>query len=326
MEKKVDSNFEDMAKFKSPKEILTKVHSNMGMMFFILIALIIVMGVINPRFLTINNGIIVARQASFLALIACGQMLVILTSGVDVSLGAIIGLCSVTAAIVSKQFGATAGWITPIFVGGAVGLLNGAVVAYFRIDSFAVTLGTLSICNGLALIISRGLTVYNLPPTYKTLAYTNVLTIPLPVIITMVVLLGMYIVVYRTQFGRYIYACGGNIEALRLTGVNVNRVMMWIFGVAGVLTGICAAMLSSRINSGQPHLGGALMMESIAACVVGGVTFKGGVGNLGGVVIGVLFLACLSNGFDLIGVSAFVKQVVVGSIIILAVIVDKLKK
>jgi ribose transport system permease protein len=255
-----------------------------------------------------------------------GQMMVILTKGVDVSLGAMIGLCSVLGAIAAKEFGVVAGWMVPIMVGGAVGLVNGAVVAYFRIDSFAVTLGTLSISKGLALIISKGLTIYNLPAAFKTLAYTNVFAIPLPVIITIIVIIAMYFIMYRVPFGRYVYACGGNIEALRLSGVNVNRVLLWIFGAAGILTGISATLLSSRINSGQPNLGGALMLESIAACVVGGVTFQGGVGTLMGVVFGVLFLATLSNGFDLIGVSPFVKQVVVGTIIILAVVIDKYKK
>jgi ribose/xylose/arabinose/galactoside ABC-type transport system permease subunit len=297
-----------------------------GMLFVVWIILIIVLGIINPRFFSFNNAIIVLRQACFLSLVACGQMLVILNCGVDVSLGAIIGLCSVISAIVAKEFGAYAGWVTPIVVGGLVGLLNGAVVAYFRIDSFAVTLGTLSISNGLALIISKGLTVYNLPPAYKTLSYTKIFAIPLPVIITAIIILGMYFLMYRSRFGRYVYAAGGNVEALRLSGVNVNLVILWIFGLAGILTGCAASMLSARINSGQPNLGGVLMMESIAACVVGGVTFKGGVGTLGGVILGVLFLSTLSNGFDMIGVSAFVKQVVVGSIIILAVIMDKLKK
>jgi ribose transport system permease protein len=146
------------------------------------------------------------------------------------------------------------------------------------------------------------------------------------VLIAAAVLVVMYFVLYRLRFGRYVYAVGGNREALRLAGVNVRRVMLWVFGGAGILTGISAAMLSARINSGQPNLGKALMMESIAACVVGGVTFKGGVGNLGGVVIGVLFLSTLSNGFDLIGVSSFVKEVVVGAIIIVAVVLDKYKK
>jgi ribose transport system permease protein len=296
------------------------------MLPFVLLALIIIMGILNPRFLTMSNGIIVARQACFLALVACGQMLVILTKGVDVSLGAQIGLCSVVAALVSKELGAVAGWFTPILVGGAVGLLNGAVVAYARIDSFAVTLGTLSISHGLALIISKGLTIYYLPPVYKTLAYARVFTIPLPVIITFLVIIAIYFILYRLQFGRYVYAAGDNIEALRRSGVNTSRVLLWVFCGAGILTGISATLLSSRINSGQPNLGGALMLESIAACVIGGVTFQGGVGTLLGVVFGILFLSAMSNGFDLIGVSAFVKQVVVGSIIIVAVVVDKYKE
>jgi ribose transport system permease protein len=311
---------------QTPDNILKQAYRTLGMIPIILVALIIILGIINPRFLTLNNAIIVARQACFLGLVSMGQMMVILTKGVDVSLGAMIGLCSVLGAIAAKEFGLVAGWLAPIMVGGAVGLLNGAVVAYFRIDSFAVTLGTLSISKGLALIISKGLTIYNLPPEFKILAYTKVFTIPLPVIITLFVIIAMYFIMYRVPFGRYIYACGGNIEALRLSGVNVNRVLLWIFGGAGILTGMSATLLSSRINSGQPNLGGALMLESIAACVVGGVTFQGGVGTLMGVFFGVLFLATLSNGFDLIGVSPFVKQVVVGTIIIVAVVIDKYKK
>jgi ribose/xylose/arabinose/galactoside ABC-type transport system permease subunit len=305
---------------------LKQFYKNIGMLFFVLLGLIILMGVLNPRFFTVTNAITVLRQACFLSLVAAGQMLVILTAGVDISLGAMIGLCSVVAAIVSKQLGTAAGWVTPILLGGAIGLLNGFVVGRFRIDSFAVTLGTMGICNGLALIASKGLTIYNLPESYKVLAYANLGPIPLPVLIAAVVLVLMYFILYRVRFGRYVYAVGGNREALRLAGVNVDTVLLWVFGGAGILTGISASMLSARINSGQPNLGGALMMESIAACVVGGVTFKGGVGNLSGMVIGVLFLSTLSNGFDLIGVSSFVKQVVVGAIIIVAVVLDKYRK
>jgi ribose/xylose/arabinose/galactoside ABC-type transport system permease subunit len=320
MEKAVASGTRSLA------EGLKHFYKTVGMLFFVLLALIALMGISNPQFFTVINGITVLRQACFLALVAAGQMLVILTAGVDVSLGAMIGLCSVVAAMASKQLGTAAGWLTAVILGGAIGLFNGFVVGRFKIDSFAVTLGTMGISSGLALIISKGLTIYNLPPSYQSLAYVNLGPAPLPVLIAAAVLVVMYFVLYRLRFGRYVYAVGGNREALRLAGVNVRRVMLWVFGGAGILTGISAAMLSARINSGQPNLGKALMMESIAACVVGGVTFKGGVGNLGGVVIGVLFLSTLSNGFDLIGVSSFVKEVVVGAIIIVAVVLDKYKK
>jgi len=316
----------DTAYDQATANYVRRIYRVFGMLPFVLAALIIILAIINPRFFTISNGIIVARQACFLALVTCGQMLVILTKGVDVSLGALIGLCSVIAGIVAKEFGTVAGWFTPILVGAAVGLLNGAVVAYFRIDPFAVTLGTLSISHGMALIISKGLTIYNLPPAYKSIAYAKVFGMPLPIIITFLVIIGIYILLYRLRFGRYIYAAGDNIEALRRSGVNTSRVLLWVFGGAGILTGISATLLSSRINSGQPNLGGTLMLESIAACVIGGVTFQGGVGRLLGVIFGIMFLAIMSNGFDLIGISSFVKQVVVGSIIIIAVVIDKYKK
>lgn len=305
---------------------LMKIYNSTGMLLIVFVVLILVMGIINPRFFTLANGVILTRQACFLGLISMGQMLVILTGGVDVSLGALIGLCSVLSAIVAKEFGVMAGWMAPILIGLAVGMFNGVIVAFFRIDSFAVTLGSMSICNGLALIISKGLTIYNLPKGFKELAYAKIMSVPLPVIITAMVILLMAIVLYRMRFGRYIYAVGGNPEALRLAGVNVNLVNIGLFAGAGLLTGVCAAILTSRINSGQPNLGGSLMMDSIAACVVGGVTFQGGVGKLGGVILGALFLSAMSNGFDLIGVSSFVKQVIVGFIIIIAVVIDKMKK
>lgn len=301
------------------------VYKKTGMLLFVLIALVAFFGVINPNFFTFLNGITILRQACFLALVACGQMLVILTAGVDISLGAMIGLCSVVAAVVAKQTNAAVGWITPLFVGMALGLLNGFFIGRFKIDSFAMTLGTMSIADGLALIITRGLTIYELPRMYQELAYSEVGPFPVPVIITGVVIAIMYFVLYRMRFGRYVYAVGGNQEALRLAGVNVRRTILWVFGGAGLLTGISAAMLSSRVNSGQPNLGGSLMMESIAACVVGGVTFKGGTGNLGGAMIGVLFMSVLSNGFDLVGVSSFVKQVVIGAIIVFAIVLDRVR-
>jgi len=304
---------------------MSRVFNALGMLPFVLVGLVIFLGIMNPKFLTFSNGIIVTRQACFLALVAFGQMLVILSKGVDVSLGAQIGLGSVLSAIVARELGPFAGWVTPLFVGAGVGLLNGAVVAYAGIDSFAVTLGSLSISHGLALVISKGLTIYDLPSGYRVLAYARILSIPLPIIISLIVAIMMYFILYRLRFGRYVYAIGGNKEALRLSGANVEGVLLWVFCGAGILTGISSAMLSSRIFSGQPNLGGALMLESIAACVVGGVTFVGGVGRFIGVVFGILFLAILSNGFDLIGISSFVKMVVIGSVIIVAVVIDKYK-
>ncbi len=317
---------EQLATNKSVFAGLKGLYKRIGMMFFILAGLVIIFSLLSSNFLTFLNVITILRQACFLSLVACGQMLVILTAGVDISLGAIIGLSSVVAALVSKQAGTVAGWVTPLFVGGVVGLLNGFIIGRFHIDSFAMTLGSMSIADGLALIISKGITIYELPRSYQELAYAELGPIPVPVIIAALVIVLMYFVLYRIRFGRYVYAVGGNREALRLAGANVQRVILWVFGGAGILTGISATMLSSRVNSGQPNLGGALMMESIAACVVGGVTFKGGVGNLGGVVIGVLFMSVLSNGFDLIGVSSFVKEVVIGAIIVAAIVLDKYKK
>ena len=293
----------------------------------LIVVLCIYYAINQPRFATWSNLIIVLRQMSFLLLLGCAQMFPVLTTGVDLSVGSIIGIVSVMSAILSLKYGVVVGFAVAIGVSLLVGLVNGIAIGYIGVAPFALTLGTLSIVHALALIITSGQTIYGMPLAYMTPGAGYVWKIPIPVIVSIGLTAVTWVLLYTTRFGRHMYAVGGDPEAARLAGVNVRRYLMYAYVYCGLFAGIAGVLLSSRVNSGTPNLGQAgMMLDSIAVVVIGGVTFSGGEGHLLGVVFGVILIAVLSNGFDLTGVSSFVKMLVTGAIICLAIIVDKYRK
>jgi len=254
-------------------------------------------------------------------------MLPVLTTGVDLSVGSIIGIVSVVSAIFSLKHGVVVGFTIGIAVSVIIGFANGIAIGYIGVAPFAVTLGMLSMVHGLALIITSGQTIYGMPTEYMVLGAGYIWKIPIPVIISICLTACTWILLYTTRFGRHMYAVGGDPEAARLSGIDVRKYLMYAYVYCGLFSGVSGVLLSSRVNSGTPNLGQAgMMLESIAVVVIGGVTFSGGKGHLFGVILGVILVAMLSNGFDLTGVSSFVKMVVTGSIICLAIIVDKYRK
>lgn len=264
---------------------------------------------------------------SFLLILGCAQMLPVLTTGVDLSVGSIIGLVSVLSAIFSLKYGVIAGFTIAIIASVLIGLANGIAIGYIGVAPFAVTLGMLSMVHGLALIITSGQTIYGMPSEYMVLGAGYIWKIPIPIIISICLTAITWVLLYTTRFGRHMYAVGGDPESARLSGIDVRKYLMYAYVYCGVFSGICGVLLSSRVYSGTPNLGQAgLMLDSIAVVVIGGVTFSGGEGHLFGVILGVILLAILSNGFDLIGISSFVKMVVTGAIICVAIIVDKYRK
>ena len=298
-----------------------------GMLPFLIVALIIYYSISHPRFLTISNVIIVLRQMSFLLLLGCAQMMPVLTTGVDLSVGSIIGIVSVISAILSLKYGVVVGFTLAIFVSLFIGLLNGIAIGYIGVAPFALTLGTLSIIHALALIITSGQTVYGMSSEYMVLGAGYIWKLPIPVIISICLTAFTWVLLYTTRFGKHMYAVGDDPEAARLSGVNVRRYLTYAYMYCGLFSGISGVLLSSRVNSGTPNLGQAgMMLESIAVVVIGGVTFSGGEGHLFGVILGVILIAILSNGFDLTGISSFVKMLVTGAIICLAIIIDKYRK
>lgn len=288
----------------------------------IIIILISVFAFIQPRFLTLTNFINLSRQTSFLAILACGQVLVVLTTGVDLSCGTLIALVSVVSSLIAMQHGVLIGMSSGIIVGMVIGLINGLTVSIFKAQSFAITLGAMSYIQGLALILSGGRTVVGMPPSYEILGTGYLFGFPIPTLIALFIMLITYFLLNKTTFGRHVYAVGGNIEAARLAGINVKFTLVVVYIWCSTLAAVGGVLMSSRINSGQPNLGLNLGLECIAAVILGGVTWRGGEGKFIGVVFGVILLGVLSNGFDLIGASSFMKMVVTGSIIVIAVCVD----
>lgn len=296
-----------------------------GALPLILILLGVIFWYFNPRFLSQTNLINVARQASFLAIAACAQMFPILSGGFDLSVGSIFALVSVIMAGVTKDFGMTWGIIVALFSAGLVGLFNGLVISTFRVSPFVVTLGTLSAVRGVALMLANGQPIFGLPKHFSYLGAGYVGPIPIPIIIGAGVFLIGYILLRWTRFGRYMYAIGGNEEAARISGIQIKRYTTQAYVVCSLLAGVAGVILSSRVRSGQPTLGDGMELDSIAAVVIGGVALGGGSGTLPGVLFGTLILSIIQNGLNLMNVSTFTQYVVIGMIITLAVIFDRLR-
>lgn len=276
-------------------------------------------------FLTSSNFENIGRNIMAIAILAAGQAFVIVLAEVDISVGAIVGLTTVTTALLVEQIG-TLGAVAAPLTGLAIGLLNGLVVARFGVHSVIVTIGTLTLCRGLAFEITNGTpVVVDFPSALTWLGEGKVGPFPAPFVITVAVFVVTAFVFRQTSFGPRLYATGGNEEAARLAGINTQRVKVAAFCVSGLLAGIVGLILAGRISSGQPTIGSGLELQSIAAAVVGGMALTGGRGTIGGVALGVVLLTVLQNGLDISDVSSYLQQVVSGVVILLAVIIDSIR-
>lgn len=310
-----------------------KAFASGGVLPILLVAMVVVFGVLEPRFLSSDNLINIVRQSTFLTLVAMGQMLVLLTAGFDLSVGAIVALVSVLTASTMATSGESGSWfvvaaaiVVGILAGALCGLFNGIGVAYLKVSPFIVTLGTSSVFAGAALLITGGAPIVGLSSKFtSTLGSDRFLGIPAVVYLTILVVVLVGFVIGRTRFGRYVYAVGGNEIAARLSGVRVSRTLLSVYVASGVLAAGAGILLTARVSAGEPNLGGALVLQSITAAVLGGVSLRGGEGRLAGVVLGALFIGMLSNGMNLIRVSSYYQMIALGSLLIFAVVVDRLR-
>jgi ribose/xylose/arabinose/galactoside ABC-type transport system permease subunit len=279
----------------------------------------------SDRFFTIDNFGNLGRNLAAVALLAIGEGFVILLAEIDISVGAIVGLTTVTTAFAVQQFG-VAGFVAAPITGAIVGLLNGVIVARFHVHSVIVTIGTLTAVRGLAYTITAGQPVTgNFPTAFTRMGDASIGPFPIPLIIAAVAFVLAAAVLRFTVFGPMLYATGGNEEAARLAGLPVDRIKVAAFVITGSLAGIAGLVLAARINSGQPNLGQGLELQAIAAAVVGGMALTGGKGTMGGVALGVLVLAILQNGLDITNVSSYAQQVISGIVILVAIVVDRLR-
>ena len=309
----------------SIRPLAHRLFMGVGALPVVIVVLGVIFGYFQPRFLSQTNLINVARQGSFLAIAACAQMFPILSGGFDLSVGAIFALVSVIMAQLTLEVGMAWGAAVALCAAGLVGLFNGLVISTFRVSPFVVTLGTLSAVRGVALILANGQPIFGMPKHFSFLGAGYVGPIPIPVIVGAAVFLVGYFLLRWTRFGRYMYAIGGNEEAARISGIHIKRYTTLAYVACSLLSGIAGVVLSSRVRSGQPTLGDGMELESIAAVVIGGVALGGGSGTLPGVLYGAIILSVIQNGLNLMNVSTFTQYVVIGMIITVAVIFDRLR-
>ncbi|MFQ5603000.1 MAG: ABC transporter permease [bacterium] len=288
-----------------------------------LIGLSVVFWILSPYFLTVSNLLNVAQQTSINAIIAVGMTFVIITAGIDLSVGSVMAFSGVVLASALQ-----AGVPLPIalLIGLAVGLLsglvNGLLITYGHLPPFISTLGMMSVARGAALLYTQGRPVSGFSEDFRFLASGEILHVPLPVIIMLAIYLMAHFVLIRTKLGRYTYAIGGNEEAAGLSGVHVKYYKSLVYGLCGMLSGLAAIILTARLNSAQPIAGIMYELDAIAATVIGGTSLMGGEGTIFGTLIGALIMGVLRNGLNLLGVSSFIQQTIIGTVIIAAVLMD----
>jgi len=299
-----------------------------------------------PTFLAPRNLFNVIRQISVVGIIAIGITMIIITGGIDLSPGSVVALATVIAASLAQRAdwggakfpGLQVPLILPILaallVGGICGMINGTLIAKFKIPPFIATLGMMTVARGFALIYSDR-PVSGLKPSYNFMGQGEIfniptgsgatLGIPVPVIVLTVIAIVVHFMLNNVRFGRYIYALGGNEQAARISGLNLDSLKIRIYALAGVLYGVAALLLSARIGSGQPGLAQGYELDAIAAAVIGGTSLNGGIGTIWGTIVGALIIGVLNNGMDLLNVNAYWQTIVKGSIIVIAVIIDQRK-
>jgi ribose transport system permease protein len=292
-----------------------------------LMALILIMAVFavsSPAFLQIQNLMNIIVQVAVIAVIAAGAMFIILTGGIDLSVGGVMALAGVLAAsAVRATDSTTLGIIVCLGTAVLFGLLAGVLVTYGRIPPFVCTLGTMSIARGIAFVYSGGIPISGFPESFRFAGSGEIAGIPMMVIIPVIIYAILYFVLVRTPFGKIVYAIGSNEEATRLTGIDTQKYKLFVYSLAGLLTGIGALLYIGRINSGHPGSGIGYELNAIAAVVIGGTSLSGGRGSIIGTVIGALIMGVISNGLNLMNIDPYFQSVVLGTVIVFAVMIDQ---
>ncbi|MDN4593980.1 ribose ABC transporter permease [Polycladomyces subterraneus] len=293
---------------------------------FGLLAIILVLSILSPSFLSLSNLLNVLRQVSINALIAFGMTFVILTGGIDLSVGSILALSS---AIVAQLLASGMSFIPALFigllVGALLGLFNGLVITQGKVAPFIVTLATMTVYRGLTLVYTDGRPITNMGDdlAFQMFGRGYFFGIPVPVITMLITFILLYFLLKKTTLGRKTYAIGGNEEAAILAGIRVSRVKWFVYTLAGLLSALAGVILTSRLHSAEPTAGTSYELDAIAAVVLGGTSLSGGKGSIVGTMIGALIIGTLNNGLNLLGVSSFYQLVVKGLVILIAILLDR---
>ena len=315
------------------KELLKKSQSLIA-----LFVLCLAISLLSDKFLTANNLWNVLRQISVNVCISVGMTLVVLTAGIDLSVGSVLAFTSAICARLLKNgivfesfdlfigFTTLGGILAALLIGLLIGIFNGWVITRFSLPPFVVTLAMLTVARGATMLYTEGMPISNLGTSFEFIGSGWLIGIPVPVWISLIVVLVVVIISKKTTFGRYIYAIGGNEKAAFLSGININSIKLAVYGIAGMMAAVGGILVSSRLNSAQPNAGTSYELDSIAAVVIGGTSLSGGIGSVTGTVIGATIIGVLNNGLVLLNVSPFWQQVVKGLVILFAVIIDQKSK
>lgn len=295
-----------------------------GGILLALIAVCILFGSMTTRFFTPTNISVILNQVSVNAILAFGVTFVIIAGGIDLSLGSLVALCGVFVALMSQNqtFPLWLGFMLTLGLGIFLGAINGFIVVLTKVPPFIVTLGTMTIGRGAALILSQGRPISDLNESLNFLGNGELLGIPIPILFLLLSYISCQILLTKTVFGRYVKAIGGNEMASFVAGIRVDRMKIYVYVISGLFAALAGILLTARINTGQPNAGLGFELDAIAAVIIGGTSTRGGKGTITGTLLGVLFIGVINNGLDLINVSAYWQQVVMGGIIILAVVLD----
>jgi inositol transport system permease protein len=290
-----------------------------------LIVLSAALAAVKPNFLTLPNLVNLVRQISINGILAVGVTHVLLTGGVDLSLGSVVALTGVVAASFAHpgDYPVMVPVLLGVLAGAACGTANGIVITAGRVAPFIVTLGMMTAARGLALVLSEGRPVSNLSREFTAIGSAEVLGVPVPALVLFAVAALAWVFLSKTKYGRYLYAVGGNEEAARASGIHVGAVKVVAYTLSGALAGVAGVVLASRITTGQPNAGLGYELDAIAAVVIGGTSLAGGVGGIGGTILGALLMGVINNGLDLLNVSSYYQQIVKGLIIVGAVWLDR---
>jgi len=315
--------------FSKLKKFLSTSFIKAGVLPWFLGVALITFSFASDNFLTTQNILGVARHSSDLILVAMAQMVVMLTGGLDFSVGVILAMTSVVASMtmVALWSGYGSGYeailigcLTGLLVGASIGLVNGLGVAFLRVPPFIMTLGMSSIIFGLALTITGGVPIYGMPESFTNIfGYGTFLGISLIIWITLIFIILIYIFLNMTKMGRYFYAIGGNIRAAELSGINVRFYIVSAYVFSAVVTSFAALLITARLETGEPNIGASYPLLSIAACAIGGVSLLGGVGKVQNVVLGAFFIILIQNGMNLMRVGSYLQMVVIGVLLIVAI-------
>ena len=291
--------------------------------FVIFIVLVIGLTILKPSFITPGNLVNILKQASINGILAFGMMFVIISGGFDMSVGSTVAFSGILAALLGRGDNPLIfALIVAMLAGLAVGIVNGVGVAVGDLPPFIMTLGTMTAVRGLALLVSNGKPVIGMSEQYKAIAAGSFLGIPMLAIFLLIIIVVCSFVLAKTVYGRRVYACGGNLQAARVAGINTTLIRISTFAIAGFLAGLSGFLMTSRVTIGQPTAAESYEMDAITACVVGGVSMTGGVVKPWGVVVGTLLITVIANGLDILGVSSHWQKIVKGLIIVIAVLID----